>query len=177
MRKLSLISKIEGIITPLIDPNIMPHTSLDKISSVRRTREIPIHRVGGACTGPMGYVVMKVQIEGVPSYGEDQVFLVVDDNSAYSRRVPVILGPPTINHIIMVMRELEMSTALPEWQYSHHNYELANGFFMGMVGTEAKGGAVGFATNTAVNPVNLDERIKLKEQFIVPTFGMLVLQG
>ena len=62
----------------------------------------------------MGYVVMKVQIEGVPSYGEDQVFLVVDDNSAYSRRVPVIPATPTINHIIMVMRELEMSTAPPE---------------------------------------------------------------
>ena len=84
MKKLSLIYEIEGIITPLIDPNITPHTSLDKISSVRRTQEIPIHRVGGARTGLMGYVVMKVQIEGVPSYGEDQVFLVVDDNSAYS---------------------------------------------------------------------------------------------
>ena len=46
---------------------------------------IAIHGVGGARTGPMGYVVMEVQIEGVPSYGEDQVFLVVDNNSAYGR--------------------------------------------------------------------------------------------
>ena len=46
---------------------------------------IVIHGVGGAHTGPMGYIVMKVQIEDIPSYGEDQVFLVVDDNSAYSR--------------------------------------------------------------------------------------------
>ena len=38
---------------------------------------IPIHIVGGTCTGLMGYVIMKVQIEGIPSYGEDQVFLVV----------------------------------------------------------------------------------------------------
>ena len=49
------------------------------------THGIIIHGVGGARTGPMGYVIMKVQIEGVPSYGEDQVFLVVDDNSVYSR--------------------------------------------------------------------------------------------
>ena len=48
---------------------------------------IPIHSVGGAHTGPMGYIVMKVQIEGIPSYREDQVFLVVDDNSAYNRQV------------------------------------------------------------------------------------------
>ena len=49
------------------------------------THRIPIHGVGGAHTGPMGYVVIKIQIEGVPSYREHQVFLVVDDNSAYSR--------------------------------------------------------------------------------------------
>ena len=66
----------------------------------------------------MGYVVVKVQVEGVPTYGEDQVFLVIDDNSAYSRRVPVILGTPTINCVVMVMKESEMSTAPPEWQYS-----------------------------------------------------------
>ena len=82
------------------------------------TRGIPIHGVGGARTGPMGYVVMKVQVEGVPTYGEDQVFLVIDDNSAYSRRVPVILGTPTINCVVMAMKESEMSTAPPEWQYS-----------------------------------------------------------
>ena len=46
---------------------------------------------------------------------------------------------------------------------------------MGMVGTEAKEGAVMFTTNTAVNPVNLDERIKLKERFVIPVFGTLVL--
>ena len=37
---------------------------------------IHIHSVAGART---------VQIEGIPSYGEDQVFLVVEDNSAYNR--------------------------------------------------------------------------------------------
>ena len=30
------------------------------------THGISIHIVGGARTGPMGYVIMKVQIEGVP---------------------------------------------------------------------------------------------------------------
>ena len=69
-----------------------PTTELESV-----TRGIPIHGVGGTRTGPMGYVVMRVKIEGVPSYAEDQVFLVIDDDSAYSRQVPVILGTPTIN--------------------------------------------------------------------------------
>ena len=62
------------------------------------TQGIPIYGVGGARTGPMGYIVMKVQVDG-----GDQVFLVIDNNSAYSRQVPVILGTPTINHIVMVI--------------------------------------------------------------------------
>ena len=94
----------------------------------------------------MGYVVMKVQIEGVPSYGEDQVFLVVDDNSA---------GPS-------------------DTRYTHHqsrpqlhitgNYEFANGFFMGMVGAEAKGGAIQLSIQC-----NLVKGLLIH----VPTFGTL----
>ena len=141
------------------------------------TWRIPIHGVRGARTGPMGYVVMRVQVEGVPSYGEDQVFLVIDDNSAYSRWVPVILSTPTINRVVMAMRESEMSTAPPEWQYSRRSYEFANRFFMGMVGAESEEGALGFAMNTAISPTNLDEKIKLKDGFAVPAFGMLVLHG
>ena len=49
---------------------------------------------------------------------------------------------------------------------------------MGMVGAALEEeGATAFATNTAVNPSELDERVKLKETFIVPAFGTLVLQG
>ena len=78
---------------------------------------------------------------------------------------------------MMAMRESGMSMAPPEWQYSHCSYKFANGFFLGMVGAESEEGAVGFATNTAVNPANLDEKIKLKDGFVVPVFGTLVLHG
>ena len=122
------------------------------------TRGIPIHGVGGTRTGPMGYVVMRVQIEGVPSYTKDQVFLVIDDNSAYSRWVPVILGTPTINRVVMAMWETEMHTAPPEWQYSHCSYEFASRFFVGMVGaTLEEEGATVSTTNTAINPLELDQ--------------------
>ena len=157
---------------------VWAHLDIGPITKIQSVAcGIPIHIVGGTHTGPMDYIIMKVQIEGIPSYEEGQVFLVVDKNSAYSRWVPEILGTPTINHIVMAMRELEMLTAPPKCQYSHHSYEFTNGFFMGMVGVEAEEGAVGFSTNTTVNPVNLNEKIKLKERFVVPVFGTLVLHG
>ena len=78
----------------------------------------------------------------------------------------------------MAMRETEMHTAPPEWQYSRRTYEFANGFFMGMVGAALEEeGATVIATKTAVNPSELDEKVKLKERFIIPAFGTLVLQG
>ena len=46
---------------------------------------------------PLGYVVIHVQVEGVPEYDEDQVTLVIDDNTTFSWQVPIILGTPTIN--------------------------------------------------------------------------------
>ena len=62
------------------DLDMGPITELQSVN-----RGIALHGVGGAHTSPMGFVIMKVQIEGIPSYGEDQVFLVVDNNSTYSR--------------------------------------------------------------------------------------------
>ena len=78
---------------------------------------------------------------------------------------------------MMAMRESKMSTAPPKWQYSCHSYEFANGFFMQMVGAAEEDRAMGFATNTAINLSNLDKMVKLKEQFVIPAFGTLVLHG
>ena len=46
---------------------------------------IPINRVGGKHTEPLGYVMIQVQIPQVPSYDEDQVALIVEDLSIFSR--------------------------------------------------------------------------------------------
>ena len=77
----------------------------------------------------------------------------------------------------MAMRESEMTTVPPEWQYSCCSYEFTNGFLMGMVGAAVEEGAMACAMNTAINPSDLDEKVKLQERFIVPVFGTLVLQG
>ena len=39
--------------------------------------------VGGKAR-PLGYVVICVEVEGVPEYDEDQVAFVVDDNTTFS---------------------------------------------------------------------------------------------
>ena len=52
--------------------------------------------LGNAYTQPLGYVVIQVKVDGVQSYDEDQIALVIPDFSNFATRVHVILGTPTI---------------------------------------------------------------------------------
>ena len=74
----------------------------------------PIQGIGGVHTSAIGYVVFHAQIEGIPSYDEEQVALVVDDSSYFAQKVPVILGTLTLHRVVKCMKESEMESALPE---------------------------------------------------------------
>ena len=55
---------------------------------------IPLVGLGGGWAEPLGFTLMRVQIEGMPHYDEQQVVFVLDDPSGFSARIPVILGTP-----------------------------------------------------------------------------------
>ena len=57
---------------------------------------IPINGAGEKHTEPLGYVMIRVQIPNAPSYDEGQVALIIEDQSLFSQRCPVILGTPMI---------------------------------------------------------------------------------
>ena len=61
----------------------------------------------GVFSWPLGYVIIRVQVEGVWGYEEDQVALVVPDSTGFGYWVPVTLGMPNINQIISVIKESE----------------------------------------------------------------------
>ena len=122
----------------------------------------------------LGYVIICVQVEGVPEYDEDQVAFVVDDNTTFSWQVPVVLGTPTINRVVAVMKESNLNNAPMEWQASKASYELANGFLMRRLHLGPEGG---FPTNTGKNLVNLDETVSLTSKCVAPPFKLVVLHG
>ena len=61
--------------------------------------------LGNAFTQPLGYVIVWVQVDGVQGYDEDQMALVVPDELKFAEWIPVILGTPTISHIVNVIKE------------------------------------------------------------------------
>ena len=77
---------------------------------------IPLSGLGENVTEPLGYVVIQVQIPYMPSYDEDQVALVVRDDSCFISQCPVVLGTPTINRVIRAMKESELEGAPEAWQ-------------------------------------------------------------
>ena len=71
--------------------------------------------LGNAYTRLLGYVIIWVQVNGVQSYDEDQIALVILDLSNFVAQIPVILGIPTISCIINVMKEVEIDALAMPW--------------------------------------------------------------
>ena len=68
--------------------------------------------LGNAYTRPLGYIVVQVQVDGVQGYDKDQIALVILDLSNFTARAPILLGTPTISHIVNVMKEIN-ALAMP----------------------------------------------------------------
>ena len=134
-------------------------------------RYIPLSGLGGKITEPLGYMILRVQIPYVPSYDEDQVALVVSEDSNFLKRCQVILGTPTINRAVRVMKESEMENAPEAWQSALHSYEFAN--YMVQLNLEDYG--MTLPTNMSENLTDLDELVLLKNKATIPAFESIIL--
>ena len=114
-----------------------------------------------------------MQIPQVPSYDKDQVALIVEDSSLFSRRCPLILGTPTIFRAIQAMKESKLHNLEPAWQYAKAGYEYTH-FMMNRDNVLMEEGQ-SFPTNTRRNPIDLDEKLLLKKkQVLLPFSNMMV---
>ena len=69
---------------------------------------LKINGFGELFSWPLGYVITRVQVEGVKGYNEDQFALVIPDLTVFGSSVPVTLGTPTINQIMNIIKESEI---------------------------------------------------------------------
>ena len=117
---------------------------------------------------------MRVQIEGLPHYDEQQVVFVLDDPSRFSARIPVILGTPTMNRVIQTMKESEIHEAPTEWQAARVTFEWAQGFQLQWASLAER---LKFPTNTAKDPLDLNEKVLLTDKCIIPGFQSIITHG
>ena len=81
--------------------------------------------LGNAYTRLLGYVVIRIQVDRVWGYDEDQIALVTLDFSNFATRVPIILGTPTIGQVVNMMREAEMDALAMMWANARAAHLLA----------------------------------------------------
>ena len=133
------------------------------------TGRIPITGAGGKRTEPLGYVIIRVQIPYVPSYNEDQVALILEDDSAFARNCQVILGTPTIFRAVRAMKESEMHNLEPAWENAKAGYEFTH-FMMNPANVPEPADQT-YPTNTGKNPTDLDEKLLLKKKYALLPFS------
>ena len=85
--------------------------------------------------------------------------------TTFGIRVPIVLGTPTINRVIAMMKESDLHNAPHEWQACHVSHDAAEGFTVGRVSLDPGGK---FPTNTGGNPTDLDETVRLTTKCMVP---------
>ena len=64
---------------------------------------------------PIGYVIMRVQIDRISGYDEDQVTLIAQSSAEFVHKVPIILGTPTTNWVIATLKESEIDELTTLW--------------------------------------------------------------
>ena len=63
----------------------------------------------------MGYVIVCIRFNEIKGYDEDQVCLVMEDNSEFASRVPMILGTPITECILNIMTKSEVTKLSVAW--------------------------------------------------------------
>ena len=63
--------------------------------------------LGGTRTRPLGFVISQVKVSEIAGYDKD-VFLVVPDESEFSRCVPLLIGTCMLGRIVNVIKESEL---------------------------------------------------------------------
>ena len=58
---------------------------------------------------------MRVQIDGISGYDEDQVMLIACSSAKFAHKVPIILGMPTTDWAIATLKESEIDELATPW--------------------------------------------------------------
>ena len=125
---------------------------------------------GRVFSWPLGYIIIRVQVEGVWGYNKDQVALVIPDSTGFGSQVPVTLGTPTINQIINVIKESEINELLVSLNGSRIAQLLACWWAELLIQKE-------MVTNQAVDPTDLNEVVKTTKKEEVDAFSSKIIHG
>ena len=63
----------------------------------------------------IGYIIMSVQINRISSYNEDQVAFMACSSTEFAHHIPIILGTPTMDQVIVTLKESKIDRLATPW--------------------------------------------------------------
>ena len=106
-----------GAQTNAITPELARELDLQilSMSDLVSNRKFGLNGLGGDIHFPQGYVITRVQVEGMRGYDKDNIALVFSDISSFGKRVPFTIGTSTIDRVVHVMTEGEITGMVINW--------------------------------------------------------------
>ena len=143
--------------------------SLDRLAQEIGGSVLLIRGLGSISVEPIGFVMMNVKVPCVQGYDEDQITIVMDDPGMSEWLV--ILGTPTLYHVMEVIKESEISKLAVPWASSRVSWLMRD--------IQAKLGQVVMkdVANKPILPLNVAEVVRVASKCTVPPFGHKAIHG
>ena len=131
---------------------------------------IPLIRgLGSISVEPIGFVMMNVKVPCVQGYDEDQIAIVMDDPGMTEWLV--ILGTPTLYHVMEVIKESEISKLAVPWASSRVSWLMRD------VLAKLSQVVMNDIANKPIVPLHVDEVVRVTSKCTVPPFGHKSIHG
>ena len=118
----------------------------------------------------LGYIIIRVQVEGIGGYDEDQVALVIPDSTGFGSQVPVTLGTSTVNQIINVIKKSEINELSVSLNGSRIAWLMAC-WWAGLLIQRKT------TTNQTVDPTDYNETVKMTKGEEVDALSSKIICG
>ena len=128
-----------------------------------------IRGLGGISVEPIGFVMMNVKVPCVKGYYEDQIAIVMDDPG--TTEWPVILGTPTLYHVMKVIKESKISKLDVPWASSQVPWLMRD------VLAKLSQVVINDIANKPIVPLHVDEVVRVTSKCTVPPFGHKAING
>ena len=134
--------------------------------------------LGGTRTQPHDFVILQVQLTKIAGYDKDIIFLVVPDESEFSRCVPLVIGTCALGRVVNVIKESELDRLSTSWTMARASRLLSSrGTAVVDLGAAGDGPMEGGgAAPKSSQSSEIDELIFMKENVRLGPFQTQILE-
>ena len=131
---------------------------------------LSVNGFGGLFSWPLGYVIIRVRVEGVWGYNEEQVALFIPDLTDFGFQVLVILSTLTINWIINMIKK----SKIDKLSISLNGLRISHLLACHLAEFSIKSN---IAANQTMDLMNLNEVVKTTEKEEISAFSSKIIHA